>query len=708
MFDKKQWCLQIGERELVVETGELACQANAAVRVQYGDTVVLATATMSKGKSSISGYFPLMVDYEERLYAAGKIKGSRFVKREGRPTDEAVLTGRLIDRTIRPLFDMRLRNEVQVIITVLSIDQENDPDIVGIIAASTALSISDIPWGGPVAAVRVGVNGEGLILNPVREQQEESALNLVISGTKDAINMVEAGAREVDEKTVVDAFAFGNDSIRNIAEFIEKITSEVGKEKVEGTRLEWDEQLENIVREVLAQKQYGELLFAQIDKAEKQAKIAEIYDNLETAVNAELGADAYSSNKEAVGYIVDEFSDELLHTEVLERDKRPDGRGLDQIRPINCRVGVLPRTHGTGLFTRGETQALSVATLAAPGQEQLLDTMEENDTKKRYMHHYNFPPYSVGEVRPMRGPGRREIGHGALAERAIDPLIPSKEDFPYTIRIVSEILMSNGSSSMASVCGSTLALMDAGVPIKAPASGIAMGIIIGEDGSYKVLSDIQGIEDHYGDMDFKVAGTREGITALQMDVKVRGIQTEMLASVLEQSHKNRMFILDIITEALPEPRKEMSSYAPRIITMKINPDKIRDVIGPGGKVINEIINETGVEIDIEDDGLVFITSVDQVSAEKAQEWISNITREVKPGEIFKGRVTRIMAFGAFCEILPGQEGLVHISELADRRVGTVEEVVKVGDIIPVEVIEIDKQGRINLSLKRALKKQEAE
>jgi polyribonucleotide nucleotidyltransferase len=698
-MEKKQWKLQINGRELVVETGELAKQANGSVKVSYGETVVLATATMGSGPSNVSGYFPLMVDYEERFYASGKIKGSRFIKREGRPTDEAVLTGRLIDRTIRPLFDSTMRNDVQVVVTVLSIDQENDPDIVSIIAASVALHISDIPWNGPVAAVRIGRNEDKFLLNPTQKEREVGQLDLVISGTSQKINMVEAGAKQVEEEIIEEAFGFGLDSLKEITEFIENIRSEVGSEKSTPNKLSWSDEFEKGVREILKENDYEAVLFdTKGNKADKYEKLSALREKVFTFVKEYEGEEG---SQEGASHIIDVVADELVHKNILESERRPDGRGLKQLRSIQCSSGILPRTHGSGLFTRGETQALTVVTLGSPGSEQLLDSMEENDTKKRYMHHYNFPPYSVGEVRPMRGPGRREIGHGALAERAIEPLIPEKETFPYTIRVVSEILESNGSSSMASVCGSTLSLMDAGVPLLSPASGIAMGIIIGKDGQYKVLSDIQGLEDHFGDMDFKAAGTKKGITALQMDVKVDGVTKEMLSAVLHQSRENRMEILEYIKEEISEPRKEMSPYAPRIINIQINPDKIRDVIGPGGKVINEIIDETGVEIDIEDSGSVFITSVDQASAEKARQWVENLTREVKVGETFNARVTRIMNFGAFAEVLPGQEGLIHISKLSDKRVEKVEDIVKVGDIVPVKVVEIDTLGRINLSTKDA-------
>jgi len=695
-MQEKKWTLQIGGRELKVETGVLAQQAGGAVKVSYGDTVVLATAVMSERASAITGYFPLMVDYEERYYAAGKIKGSRFIKREGRPSDEAILTGRMVDRTIRPLFDHRMRNEVQVIVTVLSIDGENDPDIVSMIAASTALSISNIPWNGPIAAVKVGkVNGD-FILNPTNVELNDGVLNMTVAGTKDKINMIETAAKEIPEEEILAAFEFGQKAVAKIAEFIEEIKKEIGKEKSEPTLMKGEDDFEQKIKELLLENNIEEALYIK-DKKGMQAAMAAIMEKVDAFV-AENYPEEKDKLKNVVAIIVDEVSDEIVHKNILQKEQRPDGRKLDEIRPINVQVGILPRTHGTGLFTRGETQALTVTTLGSPGDEQIIDTMEV-DTKKRYIHHYNFPPYSVGEVRPMRGPGRREIGHGALAEKALVPVLPAKEDFPYTILLVSEVLSSNGSSSMASTCGSTLSLMDAGVPIKSPVSGIAMGIIVGSDDDYKILSDIQGLEDHYGDMDFKAAGTDNGITALQMDVKVSGVTIPMLRDVLNQSKEGRKFILGKIIEVISEPRKEMSPYAPRIITLKINPDKIRDVIGPGGKVINEIIDETGVQIDIEDDGTVFITSPDQVSADKASEWVRNLTREVKAGEIFNARVVKIMDFGAFAEVLPGQDGLIHISELSDKRVAKVDDVVKVGDMVMVKVKEIDKMGRINLSMK---------
>jgi polyribonucleotide nucleotidyltransferase len=699
-MQEKKWSLQLGGRELVIETGTLAKQASGSVTARYGDTMVLAAAVMSKEMSKITGYFPLMVDYEERYYAAGKIKGSRFIKREGRPSDDAVLSGRAVDRTIRPLFDSRMRNEVQVVVTTLSYDGENDPDLVAMIAASAALALSNIPWNGPIGAVRVGLQNGNFVLNPSREERKSGTLDLLLSGTQEKINMLEASAMEIPEEKMAEAFAFGFEAIKKIVHFIEQARKEAGKEKRVAALLQGSPEFETDIRKMCAELGLSEALYLRPKQA-SETRVSEIKDKI-----TQSAAEKYPEQKnlsELLAIIIDEVSDEVVHTNILERDARPDGRGLTEIRPITCATGILPRTHGTGLFTRGETQALTVTTLGAPGDEMVVDTME-TDMKKRYMHFYNFPPYSVGEIKPMRGPGRREIGHGALAEKALLPVLPSKEEFPYTILLVSEVLESNGSSSMASTCGSTLSLMDAGVPIKKPVAGIAMGVITGHDGSYKTLSDIQGLEDHFGDMDCKVAGTKDGITALQMDVKIEGLTPEMLKTVIIQAKEGRLFIMNKMLEAIAEPRATLSRYAPRIITLHINPDKIRDVIGPGGKVINQIIDETGVSIDIEDDGSVFITSTDETGAQKAVEWINNLTREVKVGELFQGRITRIMNFGAFAEVLPNQEGLIHISELAEQRVEKVEDIVQVGDIIPVIVKEIDGQGRINLSHKAALRK----
>jgi len=699
MTEQKTWSLDVAGRELIVETGKLAKQAGGAVTVRYGDTQILATAVMSKGKSNVMGYFPLMVDYEERYYAAGKIKGSRFIKREGRPSDEAVLTGRAVDRTIRPLFDMRMRSEVQVVITVQSIDGENDPDIISIIAASAALSISDIPWSGPVAAVKVSLVDGEVVINPTEEQEGKSAINLTLAGTKDKVNMIEADAHEAPEADVVRAFEAGHDVISKISTFIEDIKVEIGKEKVEPIMLVGSDEMETMIKEALVESGIEEALYG--TKDEIGAQTSDVKEKAMEVLKEKVADDEQDSLNEIFGLVFDEVCDGLVHKGIIENDRRPDDRKATEIRQITCEVGILPRPHGTGLFTRGETQALTVTTLGAPGDHQIIDTMEV-DEKKHYIHHYNFPPYSVGEVRFMRGPGRREIGHGALAEKALLPVIP--KDYPYTVLLVSEILESNGSSSMAATCGSTLSLMNAGVPIVRPVSGIAMGMMSGADGKYVVLSDIQGAEDHYGDMDLKVAGTEKGITALQMDVKMEGIDVEMFQKTLEQAREGRKHILDIMLETISEPG-EMSQYAPRIITMQIKPDQIRDVIGPGGKIINEIIEKTGVNIDIEDDGSVFITAVDAAGGKEAQEIIHNLTREVQAGEEFEGTVVRLMDFGAFVEILPGKDGLVHISEMAHARVEKVGDIVKIGDKVNVKVKEIDSQGRVNLSMKALIPKE---
>ena len=703
MSEQKKWSLEVAGRELVVETGQLAKQSGGAVTVRYGDTQVLATAVMSKDKSGIMGYFPLMVDYEERYYAAGKIKGSRFIKREGRPSDEAVLTGRAVDRTIRPLFDMRMRNEVQVVITVQSIDGENDPDIISIIAASAALSISDIPWNGPVAAVKVGMVDGEIVLNPTKEQMENSTMGLTLAGTAERINMIEAGAQETPEDDVARAFEKGHDEIAKIATLIDQIKSEAGKEKREATLLVASEEIEQKMKDALIANGIEDALFG--TKEEIGVQTASVKEKTKEELQEEM--EDVENFSDVFSLVYDEVCDGFVHKNIIESDKRPDSRKTEEIRPITCNTGILPRPHGSGLFTRGETQALTVTTLGAPGDEQIIDTMEV-DEKKRYIHHYNFPPYSVGEVRFMRGPGRREIGHGALAEKALVPVIPAKEVFPYTILLVSEILESNGSSSMAATCGSTLSLMHAGVPIARPVSGIAMGMMTNfETGDYKVLSDIQGAEDHYGDMDLKVAGTEKGITALQMDVKMKGIDAEMFRATLMQAREGRMHILGEMLKAIAEPNKEMSPYAPRIITMQIDPDKIRDVIGPGGKMINEIIEKTGVSIDIEDDGSVFITATEAKGGEEAQTIINNLTKDVEAGEVYEGTVVRIMDFGAFVEILPGKDGLVHVSELDHKRVEKVTDVVSIGDKVNVKVKEIDSQGRINLSMKALIEKPSA-
>lgn len=700
----KNYSIQVGGKQLQAQIGQLAAQAGGAVTITYGETVVLATATMKKQRSEGSDYFPLFVDYEERYYAAGKIKGSRFIKREGRPSDQAILNGRIIDRTIRPLFDERMRNEVQVVVTVLSVDKENEPILCAVMAASLALGISNVPWNGPVAAVRIGEIDNTLKINPVIEEMATSPLNLLVSGTEEKINMIECEAHEYSNEKTAEAAKIAYDEVRKIARFQKKIIAEIGKEKMTVELTAPSDEFVAEIKSFLDEKGLAEAFYTK-DKKEQTSLMEIIKEGLEEKLVTQYGTneDELVKRRAEAGLIFENYLNDVLHTRILKNDERPDGRKLDELRKISAEVSILPRPHGTGLFQRGETQALTVVTLGAPGDEQIVDTMEV-DEKKRYIHYYNFPPYSVGEVGFMRGPGRREIGHGALAEKALIPVLPSKEDFPYTILVVSEIMSSNGSSSMASTCGSTLALMDAGVPIKAPVAGIAMGIITGDDGKYKILTDIQGPEDHWGDMDFKVAGTKKGITAIQLDVKIDGITPEIVKEVLERAYTARMEIMETMLAAISSPRAELSKYAPRIISIKINPDKIRTVIGTGGKTINEIIDATGCEIDIEDSGLVFITAKNNESGEKAKKWIEDLTHEVKEGEIFTGKVVKIMDFGAFVEILPGQDGMVHISQLSDERVAKVEDVVKVGQKVTVRVAEIDKMGRINLTMKKIKKR----
>ena len=657
--------------------------------------MVLATAVMSREVRKEMNYFPLMVDYEEKFYASGKIKGSRFIKREGRPTDEAVLNGRLIDRTLRPLFDQQMRNEVQIIVTILSIDQENDPALVGTIAASTAVAISDIPWNGPIGAVRIGEKNGHPVINPKNGEKENSLYDIFACGIEGKINMIETSAKEVPEEKIFEALTEGQKIIDQIVNFIKNIQKEIGKPKTEVVLFMPDKDFTHEILEKFSEKIRSTLF--QKDYAIQKKLQNELFAEVEEYTQKKYPEDP-NQKKELALFVIDTEMQKIFNIAVLEKEERPDERKLDEVRPISCQTGILPRTHGSALFTRGETQALTVVTLGAPGMEQIIDTMEL-DEKKRFMHHYNFPPFSVGEVRPLRGPGRREIGHGALAEKALLPIIPDKESFPYTIRLVSEILSSNGSSSMASVCGSSLALLDAGVPIKSVISGISVGIVIGTNKKYKLLSDIQGPEDHFGGMDFKIAGSVKGITAIQLDVKTDGLTADIIRATLEQSRKNRIEIIDIMNKVLAKPRADLSPFAPRIITLKINPEKIRDVIGPGGKIINQIIDETGVEIDIEDDGLVFITADSPEAGKKALQWVKNLTHEVAPGEVFKGRITRIMNFGAFAEILPGQEGLIHISEISERRIEKIEDVLKVGQIVTVKVKEIDNLGRINLTMR---------
>jgi polyribonucleotide nucleotidyltransferase len=685
--------MQLGGRPLVIETGKMAKQASGAVLVRYGDTVVLVAATASAAPREGIDFFPLTVDYEERMYSVGKIPGG-FIKREGRPSEAAILAGRLIDRPIRPLFDEGFRNDVHVVATVLSVDQNNPPDITAMIGASCALSISDIPFGGPIAGVRIGMIDGQFIVNPSIEQQEKSDLNLTVAGTKNAVLMVEAGAKEVPEETILDAIMYGHDIIRELVALQEDMMSQIGKPKRELKRYEVPEEIAAAVREYVTDNL--KTAVANADKQTREEQTKQVKDDAVAHFK-----EIYPDNPKEVSYMIGKILKEIVRRMITVDKIRPDGRQLEEVRPITCEVGLLPRVHGSGLFTRGQTQILTATTLGPISDEQILDGLGVEDSK-RYIHHYNFPPYSVGETKPMRGPGRREIGHGALAERALLPMIPSETDFPYAIRLVSEAIESNGSTSMGSVCGSTLSLMDAGVPIKAPVSGVAMGLVK-EGENFTILTDIQGLEDALGDMDFKVAGTTKGVTAIQMDIKIAGINRAILESALAQAHRGRMHILGKMLEVIDKPRPELSPFAPRIITLQIDPDKIRDVIGPGGKIIKKIIEDTGVTIDIEDDGKVFIAAVDQEAARKAVHIIETLVRDVEVGATYLGKVTRLMNFGAFVEILPGKEGLVHISQLARERVAKVEDVVKIGDELLVKVTEIDRQGRINLSRKALLK-----
>lgn len=693
---KNEYSMDWAGRKLTVEVGQLAKQANGAVLVRYGDTAVLSTATASKEPKNLD-FFPLTVNYEERLYAVGKIPGG-FIKREGRPSEKAILASRLIDRPIRPLFADGFRNDVQVISIVMSVDQDCSSEMAAMFGSSLALCTSDIPFEGPIAGVIVGrIDGE-FVINPTVEQIEKSDLHLTVAGTKDAINMVEAGANEVPEETMLEAIMFGHDAIKQLIEFQDKIAAEVGKEKMHISLYEIDQELEAEVRGICE----ADMVKA-IQVQEKHAREAAIKEVKNQVIAKYEEQEATDDDLKQVKQILDKIVKGEVRRLITVEKIRPDGRKIDEIRPLSSQVSILPRTHGSGLFTRGQTQALSICTLGAMGDVQILDGLGIEE-EKRFMHHYNFPSFSVGETGPIRGPGRREIGHGALGERALEPIIPSEKDFPYTIRVVSEVLESNGSTSQASICASTLAMMDAGVPIKAPVAGIAMGLVKSGE-HYTVLSDIQGMEDHLGDMDFKVAGTAKGVTALQMDIKIEGLSREILEEALQQAKVGRMHILDSMLATISEPRTELSQFAPKILTMSINPDKIRDVIGPSGKQINKIIEETGVKIDIEQDGTIFIASANQEMNQKAKKIIEDIVREVEVGQMYLGKVKRIEKFGAFVEIFAGKDGLVHISELAEERVGKVEDVVAIGDEILVKVTEIDKQGRVNLSRKAVLKEQ---
>lgn len=692
--------LKLGKEELNIIFEDWAEKANGSCLVSLGQTTVLATAVMAKEEKK-QDFLPLTVEYLERYYAAGKIIGPRYIKREGKPSDEAIANARLIDRTIRPLFPKELKREIQVIVTVLSWDTKNDPDIPAILASSLALAVSDIPWEGPVIALRIGKRNDEFLLNPYYQERESSQLDIIFAGLfnenkEPLINMIEGEGEEVEEKEILKAFEFAKPYLRELFLFLEGIVKKRAKKKIILPGAEKDKVLEKKVFEFL-EKKLEKIIFL-ANKEEKQEKLEELKEKLISFVEENWPDDP---EKRSLAFsLLEKEIERIIRESILKKEKRPDGRKLDQIRELEAKVSILPRAHGSGFFMRGQTKTLSILTLGSPGDVQLLEGMEIVG-KKRFIHHYNFLPYSVGEAKALKGPGRREIGHGMLVEKALLPLIPSFDQFPYTIRVVSEVICSNGSTSMACVTSSSLALMDAGVPIKEKASGVSIGLIFENFNNYKLLTDIQGPEDYSGDMDFKVAGTKNGVTALQMDVKIKGINKEILAKSLQRAKKAREEILAVIDKVLSSPRPELSPFAPRIITLKINPEKIREVIGPGGKVINEIIEATGTEIDIQSSGKIFITAEDKKSAEKAALWIKKLTRELQVGQIFQGKVKKIYDFGAMVEILPDKVGLIHISQLAPYRIKRVEDIIKVGDIIPVKITSIDEQGRISLSLKQA-------
>ena len=689
---EKSFRMELAGRPLIVETGKMAKQASGAVLVRYGETVVLVTSTASKEAREGMDFFPLTVDYEEKMYAVGKMPGG-FLRREGRPGNSAILNARLIDRPIRPLFDKRCRNDIHVMATVLSVDYDNAPELCGMLGASASLGISDIPWDGPIAGVRVGRIDGQFVINPTQEQLKVSTLNITVAGSETAILMVEGGAQEAPEEDVLDAIMFGHETIKELVAFQKKIIEEVGKPKRTLIFPEIPEEIKTAIY-AYAERPLKEAIFNP-DKLTREAHMEEVRKEAEAHFK-----EIYPENGSDIAECLNHLTKEIVRHMISVDKIRPDGRALDEIRPISCEVGLLPRVHGSALFTRGQTQALTITTLAPMSETQIIDDLTQ-ETEKRYIHQYNFPSYSVGETKSSRGPGRREIGHGALAERALIPVIPTVEKFPYAIRVVSEILESNGSSSQASVCGSTMSLMNAGVPIKAPVAGIAMGLV-NEGEHFTVLTDIQGMEDALGDMDFKVAGTAKGITAIQMDIKIHGLSREILLAALQQAQKGRMFILGKMAECIDKPAEHLSPYAPKIITLTIPVDRIRDVIGSGGKIINKIISETGVKMDVEEDGHVYIATPDEEAAQRAKKWVEELTHEVQVGETYLGKVTRLMKFGVFVEILPGKEGMVHVSQLATRRVEKPEDVVHEGDEIMVKVTEIDDKGRINLSRKALL------
>ena len=689
---EKSFRMELAGRSLIVETGKMAKQASGAVLVRYGETVVLVTSTASKEAREGMDFFPLTVDYEEKMYAVGKMPGG-FLRREGRPGNSAILNARLIDRPIRPLFDKRCRNDIHVMATVLSVDYDNAPELCGMLGASASLGISDIPWDGPIAGVRVGRVDGKFVINPTQEQLKVSTLNITVAGSETAILMVEGGAQEAPEEDVLDAIMFGHETIKELVAFQKKIIEEVGKPKRTLIFPEIPEEIKTAIY-AYAERPLKEAIFNP-DKLTREAHMEEVRKEAEAHFK-----EIYPENGSDIAECLNHLTKEIVRHMISVDKIRPDGRALDEIRPISCEVGLLPRVHGSALFTRGQTQALTITTLAPMSETQIIDDLTQ-ETEKRYIHQYNFPSYSVGETKSSRGPGRREIGHGALAERALIPVIPTVEEFPYAIRVVSEILESNGSSSQASVCGSTMSLMNAGVPIKAPVAGIAMGLV-NEGEHFTVLTDIQGMEDALGDMDFKVAGTAKGITAIQKDIKIHGLSREILLAALQQAQKGRMFILGKMAECIDKPAEHLSPYAPKIITLTIPVDRIRDVIGSGGKIINKIISETGVKMDVEEDGHVYIATPDEEAAQRAKKWVEELTHEVQVGETYLGKVTRLMKFGVFVEILPGKEGMVHVSQLATRRVEKPEDVVHEGDEIMVKVTEIDDKGRINLSRKALL------
>lgn len=689
---EKSFRMELAGRSLIVEIGKMAKQASGAVLVRYGETVVLVTSTASKEAREGMDFFPLTVDYEEKMYAVGKMPGG-FLRREGRPGNSAILNARLIDRPIRPLFDKRCRNDIHVMATVLSVDYDNAPELCGMLGASASLGISDIPWDGSIAGVRVGRVDGKFVINPTQEQLKVSTLNITVAGSETAILMVEGGAQEAPEEDVLDAIMFGHETIKELVAFQKKIIEEVGKPKRTLIFPEIPEEIKTAIY-AYAERPLKEAIFNP-DKLTREAHMEEVRKEAEAHFK-----EIYPENGSDIAECLNHLTKEIVRHMISVDKIRPDGRALDEIRPISCEVGLLPRVHGSALFTRGQTQALTITTLAPMSETQIIDDLTQ-ETEKRYIHQYNFPSYSVGETKSSRGPGRREIGHGALAERALIPVIPTVEEFPYAIRVVSEILESNGSSSQASVCGSTMSLMNAGVPIKAPVAGIAMGLV-NEGEHFTVLTDIQGMEDALGDMDFKVAGTAKGITAIQMDIKIHGLSREILLAALQQAQKGRMFILGKMAECIDKPAEHLSPYAPKIITLTIPVDRIRDVIGSGGKIINKIISETGVKMDVEEDGHVYIATPDEEAAQRAKKWVEELTHEVQVGETYLGKVTRLMKFGVFVEILPGKEGMVHVSQLATRRVEKPEDVVHEGDEIMVKVTEIDDKGRINLSRKALL------